>query len=408
MSEPKGKPKRYMGLDVHKHYLVAVGVEADQRLIYGPQRVQLSSLTGWVKKTLTEADAVVLEMSTNSFQLHDDLVEQVHSVTIVHPPHVKLITQVSVKTDRKAAESLARLHAAGLLPAVWVPGPAERDLRALVAQRNKMVRLSTQAKNRLHAVLHRRHLPLPEQGGLFAPHNRAWWATLPISNLEQVRVQSDLATLDFAQAQISHLEDGLTTAASHDERTPLLIQLPGIGLIGAITLLAAIGDISRFPDAPHLVGYAGLGGRLHDSGQLHRAGRITKEGRRDIRATIVEAAHTACRTHPHWQAQLARLEPRLGKAKAIVAIARKLLVAVWHVLTHQQADRFAQPQQVARFFLQYAYRLGADRRPQGQAPAAFVRTQLDRLALGSDLTHTFHGKRIVPLPPSSLSLPAPR
>lgn len=399
----KTQPQRYIGLDVHKHYLVAAGVAPDQTEVLSPRRVALPNLAEWVAQNLSQQDAVVLEMSTNSFQLYDDLVEHVHSVTLVHPPHVALITQALVKTDRKAALTLAHLHAAGLLPSVWVPAPAGRDLRALVAQRAKMVRLATQAKNRRHALLHRRHLGLPDQGGLFAPENRAWWAALPLSPLEQVRLQSDLQTLDFAQTQIALLQEAFKAAAGQDDRVAVLVQLPGLNLISALTVLAAIGEISRFPDPSHLVGYAGLGGRVHDSGQTHHRGGITKQGRPDLRATMVETAHTAVQTHPHWQTELARLEPRLGKPKAIVAIARKLLVAVWHVLTYGCPDRFADPNQVARFFLQYAYRLGKTHRPAGQSPAAFVRCHLDRLGLGADLTCTYHGKRPIPLPPSTLT-----
>lgn len=189
---------------------------------------------------------------------------------------------------------------------------------------------------------------------------------------------------------------------SRDERCLLLLQLPGIGLIMAMTLLAAIGDISRFPTAGHLVGYAGLGGRAHDSGQTHRSGRITKAGRRDIRAAMVEAAHTACRVHPHWQAELARIEPRLGKNKAIVAIARKLLVAVWHILTKGEVDRYASVELIARKLLQHAYRLGRENR-QGQSTGEYVREQLDRLGIGADLAAIPWGKkRPIPLPPSSL------
>lgn len=403
MKQVSAPIRRTIGLDVHKHYLVAAGVDRDQNLVLPPCRVPLAQLETWAERHLTRQDALVLEMSTNSFQVHDDLIDRVGSVTLVHPPHVALITQAQVKTDRKAAVILAQLHAAGLLPAVWVPDPAGRDLRALVAQRSKMVRLSTQAKNRLHALLHRRRLGLPEQGGLFAPENRAWWLALPVSPLEQVRLQSDLQTLDFAQAQIATLEAAFKAVAATDDRLPLLVQLPGLGLISGLTILAAIGDISRFPDPAHLVGYAGLGGRVHDSGQTHRRGGITKQGRRDLRAAMVEAAHTAVRVHPHWRTQFEQRVPRLGKPKALVAVARKLLVAVWHVLTKGCADRFAQPEQVARFLLQYAYRLGQAHRPRQHAPAVFVRRQLDRLGLGADLTCTYHGRRPVPLPPSTLA-----
>jgi transposase len=396
---------RFVGLDGHKHYLVAEGVDAQLNQVLGPQRVQLSRLKQWAKRSLLPYDAVVLEMTTNAFQLYDDLSPYVYSVTLVHPPHIKLITQAQVMTDSMAASRLACLHAVGLLPPVWVPPAEVRDHRALVAQRTKMTRLSTQAKNRLHAVLHRHHLPPPE-GELFTPDKGDWWLSLPVPPLERVRIQCDLDTLVFAQRQLSRLEETLVMLAAQDERVVLLIQLPGIGLITALTLLSAIGDISRFPSAKHLVGYAGLGTRVHDSGLTRRTGRITKAGRRDIRAATIEAAHTAVRIHPHWKAELERLEPRLGKNKAIVAIARKLLVAVWHVLTKGCADGFAAPELVARKLFAHAQRLGKTNRPAGQTYAQYVRQCLDRLGVGADLQTFQRGKRTITLPPSRLSLTA--
>jgi transposase len=402
MSLEKQVPTRFIGLDVHKHYLIAIGVDAQLEQVLGPQRVQLAHLEHWMRKTLTPQDALILEMTTNAFQLYDDLVSHAHSVTLVHPPHVKLITRAQVMTDKIAALTLARLHAAGMLPSVWVPPLEVRDQRALVSQRVKMVRLATQAKNRLHAVLHRHHL-LPPEGDLFAPQQQDWWCQLPLSPAEQARIQCDLATLLFAQSQSAQLEQTLAQLAAQDERVPLLIQLPGVALITATTLLAAIGDIARFPSAEQLVGYAGLGSRVHDSGLTHHSGRITKSGRRDIRATMIEAAHTAGRTHPHWKAELARLEPRLGYNKAIVAIARKLLVAVWHVLSKKCADRFAVPELVARKLLQHAHRLGRTNRSPGQTAAAYVRQQLDRLGLGVKLTQVSRGsQRTISLPASRL------
>ena len=401
MSQNKAPPTRFIGLDVHKHYLIAIGVDIQLNQVLGPQRVQLARLEKWIPKTLAHQDAVVLEMTTNAFQLHDDLLPHVHSVTLVHPPHVKLITRAQVITDKIAALILARLHAVGLLPPVWVPPQEVRDHRALLAQRSKMVRLRTQAKNRLHAVLHRHHI-LPREGELFSPDARVWWLDLPITPLEQVRVQSDLDTLAFAQSQIDRLKKTLVELAAQDERVVLLVQLPGISIITALTLLAAIGDIGRFPSAKHLVGYAGLGARVHDSGQTHRSGRITKAGRRDIRAAMVEAAWAATRAHPHWERELARLERRIGRKKAIVAVARKLLVAVWHVLTDQCVDRFAEPVRLARKLTQHCYHLGKANRPAGQTTGEYVRRQLDRLGLGADLAAVPWGKRTVPLPPSQL------
>ena len=114
-----------------------------------PQRVPLVHLDAWVRKSLSPQDAVVLEMTTNTWQLHDDLLPYVGSVTVVHPPHVALITRAQVMTDKIAASILARLHAKGLLVGIWLPPKEVRELRALMAHRNKMTRLATQAKNRL-------------------------------------------------------------------------------------------------------------------------------------------------------------------------------------------------------------------------------------------------------------------
>lgn len=117
---------------------------------------------------------------------------------------------------------------------------------------------------------------------------------------------------------------------------------------------------------------------------------------------MVQAAQTNLNTHPHWKAELARLKPRLGHNKAIVAIARKLLVAVWHVLSKKEVDRFAEPAIVARKLMQYAYVLGKANRPAGQKTAEYVRQQLDALGIGAELTEIPWGtkKPPLPLPPS--------
>ena len=340
-------------------------------------------------------------MTTNTWQLYDELCQHAGSVLVVHPPHVALIMRSQVMNDKIAASILAQLLAKGLLVGVWVPPQAIRELRGLVAQRKKMTGLATQAKNRLHAVLQRHHL-LPPEGNPFHAAQKKCWLTLPMGPLEKVNVQSDLETLQFAQRQQERLTSMMEQIASQNEEVTRLLQLPGFGVVTAVTVWAAIGDSHRFEDPQHLVGYAGLGTKVHDSGMTSRSGRITKAGRRDLRVVLIEAAQVAANSHPHWKAELARLQPRLGRNKAIVAIARKLLVAVWYILAQHKTDRFAQPEAIAQKFLKFAYRLGKETRPQGQSAAQFVRQRLDALALGQELTHIAWGsKKPIPLPPST-------
>jgi len=277
----KDSRKRYIGLDVHKHYLIAIGVDNDLNVVLPARRVEFSYLEAWMQKTLTRQDAVVLEMTTNTWQLYDELCEHAGSVLVVHPPHVALITRSLVMNDKIAASILARLLAKGLLVGIWVPPQEVRELRGLVAQRKKLTELATQAKNRLHAVLQRHHL-VPPEGNPFHASQQDWWLTLPLGSLEKVNLQSDLETLQFAETQRMRLTSMMEEIANQNDEVTRLLQLPGFGVVTAVTVWAAIGDVQRFADPQHLVGYAGLGTKVHDSGMTSRSGRITKAGRRDL------------------------------------------------------------------------------------------------------------------------------
>jgi hypothetical protein len=169
-------------------------------------------------------------------------------------------------------------------------------------------------------------------------------------------------------------------------------------LLTVMTILGAIGDITRFETAKHLVGYAGLGASVHDSGQTHRGGRITKQGRKDLRRVLIEAAWTAVQRHPHWKREFEHLTVRMAKGKAIVTIARKLLVAAWYVLSKRIADVHADPHIVGLKFFAWSWKLNAEQHG-GLTRRQFVRYQLLRLDLGNDLTHIQRGGTKRPLAP---------
>jgi len=231
--------QRWIGPDIHKAYFVAVGVDAEKCTVLGPHKIPNVQLENWIAKHLLPTDAVVMEMSTNTYLFYDTLVPHVSSVIAVHPPNVRLVTGVKVKTDKKAALTLAQLHAVGLLTGVWIPPVEVRELRAVIAQRSKMVRLQTQAKNRLTSLLHRTHRERPAQP--FKPEQKAWWEALPLSTIEKYIVASDLETLAFAEKQIQTIEEVLCQEVAKDECVPLLTQLPGVAMLTAITSWPPLG-----------------------------------------------------------------------------------------------------------------------------------------------------------------------
>ncbi len=219
---------------------------------------------------------------------------------------------------------------------------------------------------------------------------------------KKLRVRQDLALLDHLEPQLAEVEAELfhlSTTEPWAGQVPFLVQLPGVGVVTAMVLLAAIGEIQRFPYAKQLVGYSGLGASVHASGQTYRTGGITKQGRRELRAAMVEAAWAAFEHSTYWRPVFERLANRIGRQKAIVAIARKLLVVVWHVLTEHQIDRHGEIEQVARKFMNWGTQQRTATR-QGLSRAAFVRQQLDQLGLGTRLeAFAYNGQRYV-IPPS--------
>jgi transposase len=389
---------RYIAIDIHKHYLMIGGIDAHKRIVLQPRKVELHRWRARAQANLHPTDAVVIEATTNAWVIYDLLSTLVGRAVVVHPAKVKLIAEARVKTDKVDVLTLAQLLRADMLPEVWVPPQHVRDLRALLSHRRRLVSLQTTAKNRLQSVLHRLNLRPPD-GELFARKQRAWWESLELSTTERLRVDQDLATLDHIGPQIEEVDTELRRLSVSEhwaEQTPYLVQLPGIGLLTAMTILGAIGDVTRFGASKQLVGYAGLGAGVHDSGKSHRDKGITKQGRRDLRFVLIEAARVAVQTHPYWKREFARLAKRIGEHKAVVAIARKLLIVVWHVLMARSADRRADAEQVAFKLMVWAWKL-TDEQRGGLSSRQFIRANLMQLGLGAELTHITRGGTKRPL-----------
>ena len=405
------RQKRFFGLDVHKAYIMVAAVNADQEVVLKPRRVTFERFENWINKVLRPSDEVVLEATTNAWHVHDLLAPKVAKVIVAHPYHVKLIAAAAVKTDKRDALALAKLLAAHMIPPVWVPPQHVRDLRAIIAHRSRLVSQRTAAKNRMHSTLHRHNLT-PIQGDPFAPNNQAWWNKLNLPASEKLRLKQDMSIINYLAPLITETEDELKRLSTSPHWAPLLpflLQITGVGLVSAMTILSAIGDIQRFPSAKKLVGYAGLGGRIHSSGGKHRTGSITKQGRVELRVSTVEIAWTAVKFNPHWKEEFDRLKDRIGDKKAIVAIARKILVSIWHILTKRQHDIHAIDDKVAYKLLLHSWQLGTQHRPEHYSAPLLTRFFLNQLDLGHNLETISPGgvKRRIPPTRDLEALPPP-
>jgi transposase len=249
-----------------------------------------------------------------------------------------------LKDDRVDARTLAQLLRADLLPEAWIAPVEVRQLRALLRHRVALMRLRTMAKNRIHAVLADAGLDRAE-GALWTGPGRAWLAAAELSPVARLVVEDYLRLIDELADPVAAVEAQIAARAKPDPRIKILMTLPGVGQLTAMTVLAEIGDITRFPTARKLCAWAGLTPTVRNSDRKVRHGHITKQGSVWVRWILAEAAQRAKRD-PAFAATYAAIAHRRGRGIATVAIARKLLARAFHLLTEHAnattADRSTQ------------------------------------------------------------------
>jgi transposase len=378
--------ERYMAMDIHREYILVGAWNEEKEWILTPRRVSIERFPEWAKKNIGEGDIVVLETTTNVWATYDIVAPLASRVLVANAAEVEEIAKARVKTDKEDIKKLLKLLVGGIVPEVWVPPMHVRELRAFISYRGRLVKTSAMIRNRLQSLLHKHNLKISETGLL----DQAWWeAQKDISPLEKMQIRQELSLLQEVEKLKLAVDEELqrqSTSVLWGKPALQLMQLPGVGYIVAMTVLSAIGDISRFESAKKLVGYAGIGAGVHDSGKTHKDKKITKKERRELRWTMVEAAWRAVRMSPFWKAEYEKYLSRLRKKnQAIVVIARKLLVAIWHVLSKEEIDIHASEDDLAYKMLLLSWSLKEDTR-KGLTYKQFAKYSLMQLGVKKDIT----------------------
>ena len=330
---------RNIVLDVHKRFAeVAIleGTDPPTSRRIGTSTTALRDFAA----TLRPDDQVVLEATMNTWAIRDLLCESGARVVVSNPLRTKAIAEAKVKTDKVDALTLAQLLAADFVPQVWVPDPETRRLRREVAGRAALVRQRTQARNRVHAVLHRCLAQSPVSD-LFGVGGRAWLAEVGLPDDERAQVEATLRVHEAIEGEIALLDRRLAQVALADERVERLMTLPGVGAINALALVAVIGEVRRFREPGKLVSYLGLDPRVRQSGEHEaRTGHISRAGQAHARGLLIESAHAAVGAPGPLRAFFGRIERRRGTQVALVAVARKLAVLSWYILSTGERYRY--------------------------------------------------------------------
>jgi transposase len=335
---------RYIGLDVHKKWMQICILDARGKVRYeGRTAATPDQLRGFTR-TLRPTDAVALEATINTWAIVALIEQRAGRVVVSNPMRTKAIASAKIKTDKVDARVLADLLRCDYLPAVWRPDAQTILWRQCVRFSDRFVRRRTQLKNQIHAIFHQNLLVFPG-ADLFGKTGRGWIERMRPTLPERDRFELDLLLdeLDHTEAVIALLEKDLATTAYPLDNVRLLMTIHGVDAYGALSLLAAIGDVKRFASPKKLVSYFGLHSSVFQSADHCYTGPITKRGRSHARWIAIQAAQSLCRARGPLAHFYAKIKKRKGHNVAVVAVARKLVTIAWHMLTHREPYRYAVP-----------------------------------------------------------------
>lgn len=319
-------------MDLHKKTSTFVVKEKFGRVI---QKKKLNTDREEITNFLSPyhgAELVVEPVS--QWYVYADLIQKLDiNVHLAHPMKVKAIAFAKVKTDSIDAGVLCDLLRSDLLPEAYFSPKEVRTWKETVRFRVSLVQMQTQTKNKIHSILFKNAIISPHQS-LFGINGRKWLEGLLLPEPFSFHLKEYLKLLDDIAIRIEEAEKEVIMKVGSQPQAKLLMTIPGIGYISALTIIAEIGDINRFHSAKKLMGYAGLAPSTYSSGDSVRHGRIMRQGSMWLRTVLIECAHRQARSeksgslkefHDH-------IEEKKDVKTAAVATARKLCAVIWRML----------------------------------------------------------------------------
>jgi transposase len=324
-----------VGLDIHREQITfdALDEEAGEVRRGRIAPADRASVRRFLRSLPAGGVDVALEATTGWRFIVEEVVASGATAHLAEPAETANLRgrKARAKTDRTDARHLRELLQQGRLPEAWAPPEEILELRQRVRLRKTLVDERTAWQQRIHALLFHHGIQRPR--ALLTREGRAALAELELSASAREALTVALAMIDAYEAQLAPLDRELRRYAHHQAGCLALMRVFGVGALTSAAILAELGDARRFSSSRHAVRFAGLDITVYSSDARRSPGRLSRQGSSVLRWAVYEAAQTAARSGSPDHAYYLSLAARLGKSRAKLALARKLLRRAHHILS---------------------------------------------------------------------------
>jgi transposase len=338
----------YVGIDLHKKSIMVYVVNQERQKV-DCKRLSCATPDRIVAyfEALGEFQAVI--EATASYEWLVRLLEPLaQRIVLAHPKKLRVIAESTRKSDKIDARLLAEFLALDMIPQAYRPTPRQREHRVLVRHRCYVQRRITSIRNKIRRILSDYNADRPD---LFTAAGLEYLAQVELSESERFAVQQLVVEFKFHHAQLKKLAGKLKkfiaqAPVAEAEARELLGSIPGVGPVTTEVVLSELADPKRFRSGKCVVAYAGMAPGQRESAGKRKELHIERTGSKMLRWILVESAWQLVRRTGRWRVTFERLSARIGRKKAIVAIARRLLMVMMALLKSGQPYRHAyEPEQ---------------------------------------------------------------
>lgn len=330
----------YVGVDNHKRFSYLSVMDKKGIVVKEGKVVNTKeAVNKFLGKEYSRNTSAVVEAGRNwTVIMYDWLEEELDEVKLAHPLKVKAIAEAKIKTDKIDDRTLAHLLRCDLVPEAYVPDKDTRTVKNILRSRMFFVKLATMVKNRIHLIIDR-HPEVKNQldlKDLFGKQGLEWLKFVALPKEDRRILDDELELLEYLNNKIASSNHWVGTIGKDDRRVQLLMTIPGFGKFFALLIANEIDDITRFRNKNKLASYAGLIPSVYASADKVFHGRIVRHGNKYLRWALIEAVWPAIRKDLSLRELYESLKQRKGSNKAKVAVARRLAIIVYRVLSQNR------------------------------------------------------------------------